>query len=242
MFCRSKNPAIWLIQKQKPPHRTKSGSLICYLPLMISLSLCKKSKISLASFDRCWWSKSTAIWLDKRHNWPHPTKSGSLWCYLSSMIISMQKSSRSVDSFQRYWRLKNPAIWLDKRHKWPHSQPKVVVSDATFPWWLSPCKKSKRSINSFQKYWWSNNPAIWLDERHIWSHSTNSSSLRGYFFWSPCKKSKRLIRSFQRHWKSKNTAIWLVESILGHNLRIRFSPNMQFLQNHKKHYYARFLV
>ena len=182
MFCRSKNPAIWLIQKQKPPHRTKSGSLICYLPLMISLSLCKKSKISLASFDRCWWSKSTAIWLDKRHNWPHPTKSGSLWCYLSSMIISMQKSSRSVDSFQRYWRLKNPAIWLDKRHKWPHSQPKVVVSDATFPWWLSPCKKSKRSINSFQKYWWSNNPAIWLDERHIWSHSTNSSSLRGYFF------------------------------------------------------------
>ena len=52
--------------------------------------------------------------------------------------------------------------------------------------------------------------------------------------------SMRKIDSFRTYWWSKTTAIWLVECISGHNWRTRFSPYMQFLQNHKEHYYAPF--
>ena len=58
-------------------------------------------------------------------------------------------------------------------------QPKVVVSDATFPWWLSPCKWNKLSFDSFLRYW-SKNPAIWFDKKHNWPHPMKSSSLRCY--------------------------------------------------------------
>ena len=37
-----------------------------------------------------------------------------------------------------------------------------MASDATFPWWFSPCKKSMILIDSFHRYRWSKNPAIWL--------------------------------------------------------------------------------
>ena len=30
-----------------------------------------------------------------------------------------------------------------RREATPHTQPKVVVLDATFHWWLTPCKKTK---------------------------------------------------------------------------------------------------
>ena len=55
----------------------KSSSLRCYLPLM-TISMQKLG--SLDSFHRYWRSKNPAIWLDKRQNWPHPTKIGSLRC------------------------------------------------------------------------------------------------------------------------------------------------------------------
>ena len=51
-------------------------------------------------------------------------------CYLPWRTIPIQKS---VDSFQRNWWSKNPAIWLDESG---HTQPKVVVWDATLPWWF----------------------------------------------------------------------------------------------------------
>ena len=55
-----------------------------------------------------------------------------------------------------------------------------AVSQATFPWWLSPCKKSKRSIGFFQRYRWSNNSAIWLDKRPNWPYLTKKDNLRWY--------------------------------------------------------------
>ena len=115
--------------------------------------------------------------------------------------------------------------------------------DANFHWWSPQCKKTKVLIVSFQRYWWSKNPAVWLDKRHNWSHPTTSGISDAIYLWwsSLCKKSKRLIDSLQWFWWSKITVIWLVESILGHNWKTRFFPDMRFLQNHKKHSYAPFL-
>ena len=53
-------------------------------------------------------------------------------------------------------------------------QPKMVDPDATFPWWLSPCKTSKTTIDSFDTYWWSKNLGTWLYQKHNWPHTTNS--------------------------------------------------------------------
>ena len=71
-----------------------------------------------------------------------------------------------------------------------------------------------------------------MDKRHNWSHPTKSSTS---YSTSPCwlppyKKYKISIDSFQRYWWSKNPAIWLLESLLGHNERTRFFPDMLFLQ------------
>lgn len=43
------------------------------------------------------------------------------------------------------------------------TQVKVVVSDAMFPWLISPCKKSSISMHSFQRYLWSKDLVISLD-------------------------------------------------------------------------------
>lgn len=44
----------------------------------------------------------------------------------------------------------------------PAHPTKVVVSHATFSWWISQCKKSNKLIHYFQIYSWLKNPAIWL--------------------------------------------------------------------------------
>lgn len=41
-------------------------------------------------------------------------------------------------------------------------QPKAIVWDAAFHWWLSSCKTSKILPGPFQLYCWWNKPAIWL--------------------------------------------------------------------------------
>ena len=51
------------------------------------LTPCKKSEISLGSFQRYWWLKNHAIWLNRRNPWPHPTKSGRVRCYLLLVVI-----------------------------------------------------------------------------------------------------------------------------------------------------------
>ena len=55
------------------------------------LSPCRKSKKSFDSFQRYCWSKNPVIWLNKRYTWPHPTKSGSLRCYLPLTNTLIQK-------------------------------------------------------------------------------------------------------------------------------------------------------
>ena len=80
----------------------------------------KKSKMSIGPFQWHCWSKNCTFWLVERHNWPQPTKSGSLRSYLSLTTNSMQKTKILIDSFQRNWWSKNPVIQMGRRLNWLH--------------------------------------------------------------------------------------------------------------------------
>ena len=43
-------------------------------------------------YQRSFWSKNPGIWLEQTHTWSHPTKTGSLRCYLPLLIISSSKN------------------------------------------------------------------------------------------------------------------------------------------------------
>ena len=60
-----------------------------------------------------------------------------------------------------------------------HTQSRAVVLDATFPWWLSPCKKWNTPIASFKFYCWSKNPSIWMRDI-IGQKQLKSNSLKCY--------------------------------------------------------------
>ena len=78
-----------------------------------------------------------------------------------------------------------------------------AVSQATFPWWLSPCKKSKRSIGFFQRYRWSNHSAIWLDKRPNWLYPTKKGNLRWY--------SPLMTESVQKNYTWFLLKIWMIK-------------------------------
>ena len=81
------------------------------------LSPCKLYTRSIDSFQKYWWSKNPVIRLEKRYNWPPPTKSFSLKCDHPFMTNFMKKAKILLGSFQRYWwsniDYKNPwDIWI----------------------------------------------------------------------------------------------------------------------------------
>ena len=49
-------------------------------------------KVYIDSFQRYWWSKNPAIWLEGRYNGSHPTKSSTLICYLSFIAVTKEKA------------------------------------------------------------------------------------------------------------------------------------------------------
>ena len=62
-----------------------------------------------------------------------------------------------VDCWLAYVIVHFKSFWSNPAHP-----TKVVVSHATFSWWISQCKKSNKLIHYFQIYSWLKNPAIWL--------------------------------------------------------------------------------
>ena len=77
-------------------------------------STCKISKTSIDSFQRYWWYKNPAIWLDERlsligHTQPNEVVPGATFPW---WLPPGRKSKRSIYCFQRYWWSKNPEIWL----------------------------------------------------------------------------------------------------------------------------------
>ena len=107
-----------------------------------SLGPCKKTRISINFFPKKLMINNSAIWLNRRHTWPQPTKKDSLRCYLTQMTSLIQARklrhhltlSRDNDD-QRILR----SDWA--RDTTIHTQSKIRFSDAAFPWWLTPCKK-----------------------------------------------------------------------------------------------------
>ena len=95
------------------------------------------------------------------------------------------------------------------RHTTGHIQPKVVVSNPSFSWWLSPCKKTRYQLISSR----------YIDDQRIlqsdWMRGTTGHTqpkvkvLDPSFSWwlSPCKNSEISIDSFHRHWCLENPAI-----------------------------------
>ena len=65
------------------PKEVVSGPSFCW-----RLSPYKKSRVLIDSLQRYWWPKNPGIRLNKRHNWQHPTKTGSLRSFLPLMAIS----------------------------------------------------------------------------------------------------------------------------------------------------------
>ena len=93
--------------------------------------------------------------------------------------------------------------------------PKVVISDATFLWWTSPCKIIKIMLLPFPKI-----PII-KESCNDWAtHPTRSSSFRSYLplLIISMQKSTVLIDFFHRYWWSRNTETWLVQCL---NCRIK---------------------
>ena len=104
-------------------------------------------------------------------------------------LIKDARKLKKIDNCvrQRYQLIRSRDIDVQRtlesswtRRKPSNTRPKVVVSDATFPWWLNICKKTNILLDSFPRYWRSKNSKILLDQRHVWSHPTQSGSLRCY--------------------------------------------------------------
>ena len=141
------------------------------------LSPFKETKILISSFPVILLIKE---FYNLSYNWPHRIKISSLRCYLPLMTNFMQKKitisvilSREIDN-QRIMQ----SSW--KRYLTRHIRPKVVVSDAIFPLWLTLCIEKKDINWFFPEILLIKNPVIWLEKKHTWPYSVKSGSLR-YF-------------------------------------------------------------
>ena len=96
--------------------------------------------------------------------------------YVPWRLSLCKKSKTLIDYFQLlliylFWIIFNMAIYPSPNKgntcksteiwKWlaapSHIKPKLVVSDAIFPWWLPSWKNCKILIDAVQIYWWSKN-------------------------------------------------------------------------------------
>ena len=123
----------------------------------------KKTKTSIDSFLKYCWSKNLAIWLDKKHNWPHPTKNRNPRCYLHLIL------SRDIDDQKILlsdWR--RGTIFL-----------LIKISLRCFlPSMTGFIQKNLRDrLIHFMNIDDKKNPAFWLDESH--SIASIPSSLEG---------------------------------------------------------------
>ena len=94
------------------------------------------------SFLRYWRSKNSAIWLDEKNNWALSIKSSTVRYYLPLMVNFMQENLKYNSYLPRDTDDKRIMQSGWTRSTNGHTKLKVVVSDPTLPWWLTPCRKS----------------------------------------------------------------------------------------------------
>ena len=126
-YCWSKNSLTWLDERHNKPHK-------CYFHY---LHVKIHTKITWF-FPQILMIKEFCNLIGWKIQPAHLSKRDSL-IWSPWWLFSCRKSNRLVDSLKIYWWSNIPAIWLNERHNWPHW--KLLVSDAAFPWWLTPCKK-----------------------------------------------------------------------------------------------------
>ena len=119
--------------------------------------------------------KNPAIWLDKRHNWLHPIKNGSLKCHLALVRNFMHKKQRKLLIYSRDI-IDQRILQSDwKRHTYLHPT-KSGSLRYYLTWWLIISMQKFKDINwnhpkillikqSSNLTWW---------ERHTQPHPTKS--------------------------------------------------------------------
>ena len=133
--------SVWT--KGIPNHIQPKNSLRCNLPLMIIP--CKKSKISLDSFQRYWCSTI----LQSDWTWGK-TGQSQLKVVVADAIFPLW-----LRILQSDWTKGTTGL----------NQPKLLVLDASFPWWLTPCKKNLRyQLVFFLEILVIKESYIWLDK------------------------------------------------------------------------------
>ena len=91
-----------------PPAHTIAVVLYATFPWWSSP--CKKQRYKLVLKESC-------TLIGKRHNWPHPAKSGCLGIFFPWWLPPCKKLD--TNSFQINLQSKNPATWLDGSHAQP---------------------------------------------------------------------------------------------------------------------------
>ena len=143
-------------------------------------------------------------------------------------IPNQKQSSQILPSLDRYLHAKTQIYQLissrvidDQWILWSnwttgttgHSQPKVLASDDTFIWWLTPCKRKLRYPLSLSRD--INNRRILQFDWTSWPHPTKTSSLISYLFlmiifMQKIKGMDRFFLKMRTFLKSSATSIFAV--------------------------------
>ena len=146
--------------------------------------------------------KSCKLIWPRAHNWPETTKSDSLQSYLPLMTNSIKKLRNQMILFKEIVDQKILQSYLT-RSLTDHTQLKVVVSNATFPWWLTAC------IKNYDITWFSPKMMIIKESYNLNAWKANLETPNqttvfsdAAFAWrpTPWKITKIPLDFFQRYW------------------------------------------
>lgn len=119
-----------------------ASSLTCYLFLAI-ISMQKKSETLIVSFQKYWWSKNPALFLDMNI---FQSVTWNCVYYMDEKILLFTYKLINLSFSIIFYLTMSPR--LPKGILSKYIQPKKGNLDATFHWWIFSCKKSLILIDS----------------------------------------------------------------------------------------------
>ena len=144
-----------------------------------------------------------------RHTWPHPVGGRSLRCCFPLMTNFMQKKLRDQLIFSREIDDRNILQYDWMRGITGHTQPKVVVSDGTFPWSLTPWIKNLHINYFFPKILFIKESCNLIGQEAHCPHPMKSRILRYYIPLPTISMQNIKIYYFQIHRWPKNLVLLL---------------------------------